>query len=500
MRKNLILFKFFFILFSLLLAGCSHSKIDRKTTLIVGSSTAPILLDPRMAVDAEGQKIGALLYDGLVTLNEKQEPAPLLAVEWRKKGPLSYLFYLRKGVTLSNGQEFTAKDVACTFETIQNPSNQSPLRSEFEKVTIEIVEDHTIVLHLKEPYAPFFVMLKKGIVGCDGKSGTGPYTLVSFIEGKKVVLKANADYFLGAPKIPNLIFEVIKDDMTRVLKLIRGEVDLVQNGIPALLIERVLQNKKIRMEQEIGTTFSYMGLNLKDPILKNKAVRQAMAYALDREAVIKHLWKGRAQKANSLLVPNHWAFEEKVPAYDHNLEKAKKLLDEAGFPNPDGEGPSPRFSLVYKTSTLKERVEIAKLLAHQLKQVGIQVTMQPFEWGTFFRDIKSGNYQIYTLSWVGVSEPDLYYNILHSKQFPPDGANRNFFINPQADQLTEKGRRLLEFKERRPIYSQIQKLVNEELPFIPLWYENNIVLYWDDLKGVRLSADPNLKNFVHIYR
>lgn len=495
--QNFKCFLFFIILF---LEGCSQGKTEKKEELVVAIPSAPVLLDPRLAIDAEGQKIAALLHDGLIRLNEKGEPVPALASTWRNTAPLVYQFDLRRDLFFSTGEPFTSRDVACTYHYIQDEKNRSPLRGEFEMIRLKAIDDYSVEITLKEPYAPFFVMLQKGIVGCDGKSGTGPYLLVSHEEGIKVLLEVNPKYFGEPPRLKRLVFEVVKDDTTRVLKLIKGEVDLVQNAIPALLIEKVLETGKIGLMQNTGTTFAYMGFNLKDPVLKNKKVRQAIAYAIDRGAVIEHLWKGRARSANSLLTPGHWAYNEDLPAYDHQVEKAKQLLDEAGFKDPDGKGPQPRLRLSFKTSTNKERIEIAKLLAHQLQAVGIAAKVEPYEWGTFFRDVKRGNFQIYSLTWVGVADPDIYYNILHSSQFPPNGSNRNFYVNPKADQLTLQGRQTLDMEQRRGIYHEIQKMANEDLPFIPLWHENNVVLYWKDLKGLKLTPNPDYRNFMGIYR
>lgn len=498
-------FKYFLLIFLLLLEGYACTRKKGEETLTVAIPAGPILLDPRFATDAQGQKIADLIYDGLVTWDENLNIVPLLAENWEQKSPLEIVFHLRKGVRFSNGRSFTARDVLCTYGYIQQEQNVSPFRGEFSKIKLEALNDYTLKLTLQEPYAPVFVMLRKGILPCAGGDkteqepvGTGPYSLKKYKKDAAILLKANPDYFGGAPKIKQLRFETVKDDNTRVLKLLNKEVDLVLNGVPAILIEKVLQNKNIKMKTDVGTTFAYMGLNLKDEILKNKKVRQAMAYAIDRDVVITHMWKGFARKADSLLTPSHWAYDKELSSYAPDLEKAKKLLDEAGYPDAPGE--RPRFFLSLKTSTNKERIEIAKLLAHQLSKVGIGVKVEPFEWGTFLRDIRNGNFQLYTSTWVGVAEPDIYYNIFHSGQFPPKGVNRNFFVNKTVDALTTEGRSELSMLKRKNIYRKIQNIMLEELPYIPLWYENNIVLYHNDLKGVRLTPDPNYRNFVGIYR
>lgn len=490
-QKICLSIKCFLCFFILFLEGCSPGRKTDPNLLTVALSAEPVLLDPRLATDAAGQKISALLYDGLVDLNEKLEVVPLLAEKWEEIAPLTYLFHLRKGVRLSNGEIFSSKEVLCSHHYIKDPKNLSPFRREFEKLELEAIDADTVQIKLKEPYAPFFVILKKGIVGCDGKSGTGPYRLLSQEAGQYLLLKRRLNYFAGPAKIDNLKFEIIKEDSTRVLKLIKGEIDLALNGIPALLIDQVLSKRKIKMKTEGSLTFAYMGLNLKHPALKDKRVRQAIAFALDRDQILKQLWKGMASKANSLLPPFHWAYDSEVFSYERNIARAKQLLAEAKMEN---------LSLTLRTSTLKERIDIANMIASQLKEAGIQVRVLPFEWGTFFKDIKSGNFDLYTSTWVGVSEPDLFYNILHSAQFPPEGFNRGFFVNANLDTLTVKGREVLDPQKRIPIYQEIQRRVQEELPYVPLWYENNVLLYWSDLKGVALSPDGNYRDFRNIHR
>lgn len=488
------------ILFVFLFSGCTKTRPGGADTLVVAIPQAPILLDPRLATDAEGQKIGALLYDGLIALNENQEVMGHLAEHWEETSPLTYRFYLRRGILFSNGKELTSQDVACTFGFIQNAENASPFRGEFEKLQLSVEGPYVFTLTLREPYAPFFILLRKGIVSCDQKSGSGPYILAENQPQRRLTLAANPNYFLGSPKMPRLVFEVIKDDTTRVLKLMNREVDLVQNAIPSLLIPKILQTKGLSQKTLPGTTFAYLGLNLKDKVLDNQFVRRALAYGLDRDAIIRYLWKGNAVKAYSLLAPTNWAYHSGKRTYEHNVKLAKYLLDEAGFPDPDGDGPLPRFSLTLKTSTVKERIDIANLVAHQLSEIGVQVTVKPYEWGIFSRDLAAGNFQLYTLTWVGVVEPNHFYNILNSTQFPPAGANRDFFVNARVDSLTDKARATFNIETRKTLYEEVQSIVAEELPFIPLWYENNVVLYWDDLKEVTLTPEPSYRNFVRIFR
>lgn len=452
--------------------------------LRVGLPQGPTLLDPRLATDAEGQKIGELLYDGLVSQDDHLKTIPLLAARWEEVAPLRYRFYLRNDAFFSNGQQVTTKDVECTYQYIWNPESKSAFRGEFEKFSITLINDQVFDLVLTEPYAPIFVLLKKGIVSCDGKSGSGRYRLVEHKQDQRLILEGRDDYFLGAPKIKRLVFEVVKDDMTRVLKLMKGEIDLILNGVSPSLVERLLQDGQIAREEHSGSTFAYIGINLKDPHLKNQTLRQALAYAINRPAIIDYLWKGMAEPADTLLTPSHWAFQ-KVPAYEYDLKKAKELLSEVSLPK--------NFELVLKTSTNKQRIEISQMLAHQLAALGIKTSVKTDDWGVFFQDVLNGNYQLYSLTWVGVTEPDLFYNILHSEQMPPNGNNRNFYRNKQVDALVMKGRETLDEKKRVTIYQQVQKILHDELPFIPLWYEKNTVFYRKNLKGVVVGSVPEYR-------
>lgn len=476
----------FYAVFLILLAvcggGCSK-KID-PNRLAVAIPQGPALLDPRLATDAEGMKIGELLYDGLVGENERLEVTPHLARRWERIDPLRFRFYLREDATFTNGLPVTSKDVACTFRYIGNPENKSPFRGEFEKFTIEIQNDFIFDLVLREPFAPVFVLLKKGIVSCDDVSGSGPYRLVENKTDRRVVLEGRESHFTGAPKMGRLVFEIVKDDLTRVLKLIKGEVDLIPNGVPPALVDRLLQEREIEKIARAGSTFAYIGINLNDPVLQNKKVRQALAYAVNRPEIIDHLWKGMAVPADTLLNPDHWAFA-KIPAYEHDLDRAKRLL--AAFPLPAD------FELVLKTSTNKQRIEIAQMLARQFAALGIKSRVKTDDWGIFFQDVLKGNYQLYTLSWVGVTEPDLYYNILHSGQIPPDGNNRNFYRNGVVDSLVAAGRRTFGEKGRSPIYARVQEILHDELPFIPLWYENNVTFFRRGLGGITVGIIPNYR-------
>ena len=237
-------------------------------------------------------------------------------------------------------------------------------------------------------------------------------------------------------------------------------------------------------------------LNNSDPLLRDVRVRQAIALAIDRPAIIAAKFGGRARLATVLVAPGHWAYEPDVPKWNHDVARAKQLLDEAGLRDPDGAGPAPRAHLVYKTSSDAFRVTLARVIAAQLAEVGLEVEVRSFEFATFFVDIKKGSYQLATIQTTDITDPDFYYTYLHSSRIPdatnPDGGNRVRYRNARVDELTSAGRHELDQVKRKAMYSEVQRLVAAEVPMVPLWHEDNVVLSNVDVQGYTITPNARL--------
>lgn len=495
------------------LTGVFHacSKSDSKNdTVVVATLVSPITLDPRLAIDAESKKISELVCDGLLSTNEKQELVPNLAGSYEMPSDTVYLFHLREGVKFHDGTPLTADDVAYTFNSIIDGKIASALLSTYEKLkSVTAESQYTVRFELKEPYSPFLSSLFLGIVSKSAASAkdnsfglvpicTGAYKVKRFLPDVAVELEENKDYYGKRPKTPNLKFLVVKDDNVRFLKLMRGDVDLVQNGISPILIDAILSRSGLKKVEGQGTVTTYIGFNLSDPALSKRPVRQAIAYAIDRDSIIEHKWRGLATKANSIIAPSNWAYDRGLMQYPYDPEMAMKLLDEAGLKDPDGNGPKKRFHIIYKTSTNRDRVDIARMIAHWLEKVGIGVTVEPYEWSTFFHDVRVGNFQMYALSWVGITDPNLFYEACHSSQFAPNGLNRVRYKNPEMDRLTDAARSVSDTDKRRALYSKAERILLEDLPYLPLWYEKNYTIYHDYLTGVTAWPDASYKPFIEI--
>ncbi len=487
----------------LLAAGCRTDGMP-PNTIVIGIESDPTNLDPRLATDANSARILGLVFSGLVRQDERGLIRPDLAARWENPNPRTYLFHLREGVRFQHGAPVTAQDVRFTIESILDPALGSPHRSTFEMIErIETPDASTVRFILKEPFAPFLIGMTMGIVpaslaAAQGDAfgqqpvGSGPFRLSQRALAERYVLAANPDYYGGAPNIDQVIFRVIPDNTVRFLEMRKGTVNLVINGIELDYLPLVERDPNLQLMSGPGVNYSYIGLNLTDPILKQREIREAIAHAVDREAIIQYLLKEKGRPASGLLSPLNWAYHGDVQTYPYDPARSRMLLDRAGFPDPDGDGPAVRFTLTYKTSQNELRKRIGAALQQQLKAVGIGVTIRSYEWGTFYGDIKSGNFQLYTLSWVGITEPDIYHYIFHSQNVPPRGANRGRYINPEIDGLVDAGRRTLDLATRRRIYARVQEILARDLPYIGLWYYDNVVVMRRNVQGFVLDPSGDL--------
>ena len=500
------------IALSLLLTACRVSPPSDAPTgyLTVGIESNPPRLDPRYATDANSVRIAGLIYNSLLRADEKAQLKPELAESWQMIDPKTYLFDLRHDVRFHSGKQLTAQDVKYTYESILDPKNQSPKRGLLKQLqAVEQLSSSRLRFRLFSPYAPFLEQLTLGIVPAGSESdplsnrapppGSGPFVLKSIDSGEKIILSANPDYWEGRPKIAGLVVKVVPDAMVRVLEFKKGTIDFLQNDIEPDMLPWLKKNTNAAIEANLGTTFQYIGINLTHPILKHRKVRQAIASAIDREAIIRHLLKDLGTAASGVLSPLNWAYENTVDQWPYDPEKAKRLLDEAGFRDPDGEGPLPRFRLSFKTTNIDLRKRIAEALKDQLQRIGIELEIRTYEWGTFYSDIKKGDFHLYSLAWVGVLDPDIYYQIFHSTSIPPDGDNRGRYSNTAVDDLLEKGRRATDVNDRKRIYSQIQKVLAADLPYIPLWWWKNVVVKKPSLQGFVPYPDGDLTALKSVY-
>ena len=417
----------FYLLLILWVSACSRPQTD---VLRFGLASSPITLDPRLATDATSARINRLLYRRLVEFDESFTPIPSLA-DWQRVTPEHYRFKLkREGRDFHQGDYLNSYDVKATYDYILDEKNASPHRTILSVINhIETPDENTIDFYLDKPDTLFPGYLVIGILPArlieQAHSfnrlpvGSGPFRLIAWPENGKVQLQRLSDN-------QTIEFIHIANPTVRVLKLIRGEIDMMQNDLLPELVTYLSKRKDVTVQKGAGSNFTYLGFNMDDQIVGKQDVREAIAYALDREAIIKYVMGESARRASALLIPEHWAGNPGLSLIEYNPQKARALLTQAGY---DKKYP---VEITYKTSSDPFRIRLATVIQNQLEKVGIKVYIRSYDWGTFYGDIKSGRFQMYSLSWVGIKTPGIFQYVFHSKSVPPNGANRGRYNNERA--------------------------------------------------------------------
>jgi peptide/nickel transport system substrate-binding protein len=339
-------------------AACGGRRLEGNA-IVVALANSPVNLDPRVGADEASQKAHQLLYNTLVRIDADLGIVPELAEEpLIVEDPLTYVAKLRRGVVFHNGRELTSADVVYTFRSFLDPSFRGRSGAYRLLASVSARDRYTVEFKLKEPFGSFPVNLVMGIVqegsgAANARTpiGTGPYRMALFAQDDRLVLEPFDRYFGGPPANEGVVLKVVPDDTMRGLELRKGTVDLVVNDLAPDIVKELRSEGRLRVATADGSDYAYIGLNLKDRVLLHVEVRRAIGYAIDRLAIVNYLRNGLARVAVGILPPMSWAFEKNVFDFTYDPDEARRLLDAAGFPDPDGPGPLPRFRVSLKTST-----------------------------------------------------------------------------------------------------------------------------------------------------
>ncbi|MEN3339160.1 MAG: peptide/nickel transport system substrate-binding protein [Acidobacteriota bacterium] len=490
----------------LTIGGCRQRPADR-SAIVVAMADPVINLDPRVGTDAASQKLHQLLFSTLVRIDNQLRVVPDLAEALDQPDALTYVAHLRRGVMFHNGRELTSDDVVYTFRSFLDPNFRGRSGAYRQLASVTARDRYTVDFKLKTAAGSFAINLVMGIVQAGSGAtnartpiGSGPYRLVEFVPDERVVLSAFPAYYGGAPRNAGLVLEVIPDDTMRGLELRKGTVDLVVNDLSPDIAWQLGHEGRMQVATSAGTDYAYVGMNLQDRVLRHLEVRKAIGYAIDRDAIVKYLRRGFATTAVGVVPPMSWAFERGVFDFTHDPAKAERLLDAAGYPDPDGPGPLPRLRLSLKTSTSEVYRLQAAAIQHDLARVGIALEIRSSELQTLSADVRRGNFQLYTLQWVGVTDPDMLRLVYHSGQQPPVGLNRVHYSNPAVDRLIEDASAATDEQHRGASYASAQRLIAEDVPYISLWYRTNVAIFQPDIRGVALSPIADYGFLKNVYR
>lgn len=485
------------LFFTCLLASCAGKPAPNELVMLIEFS--PTNLDPRIGLDAQSERIDGLLFDNLLSRDEHLSVKPGLAESWDIPDPKTYIFHLRKGIQFCDGRPLTARDVKWSFDSLLEGKIRSTKSAAYRLVDhIDAPNDYTVIFHLKEPWAA----LLWNVAGGGGMGivpygtlneatlhpiGSGPFRFVSAEQDKEVIIERNDNYWGTKAKLKRVRFAVVPDTTTRALELRKGSADVEINSLPPDMVFALQRQTALQVLHGPGTVVAYMGFNLRDPILKDVRVRQAIAYALNRERYLQYVWPF-ARLAASVLPPESWAYDADVAHYDYDPAKARELLDAAGYKPVNGV----RFHLTMKTSTEESSRTMAAVFQQQLREVGIALDIRSFEFATFFSDVSHGEFQVYSLRWIGGNEdPDIFDYAFSTARIIPNGANRQYYSNPRIDALITKASTELDRNARKRDYDEVQQILSHDLPYVDLWYFDNVMVYSQRVRGLELNPSGN---------
>lgn len=484
-------------------------------------------LIPNITSDSSSQEIGGLIYSNLVRTDRNLRLEGELAEGWDiSPDLLTITFHVRKGVRWHDGVELTAADVDFTYRYMIDPKTPTAYAESFRQVRhAAVVDPYTYRVTYEKPYSPALLswgiwILPRHILEAPWKAGvdlrttpqnrhpigSGPYLFQEWKTGEKVVLEANPDYFEGRPYIKRVVYRIIPDQSTIFLELKAKNIDMA--GLTPIQYRRQTDYPAFRRSfnryRYLANGYAYLGFNLLDPRFQDKRVRQAMAYAINKQEIIQGVLLGLGQAAQGPYKPGTWWYKPDVKTYPFDPDRAKTLLAELGWTRMNGDGVLVKdgkpFSFTIMTNQGNSvRQQTAEIIQRRLKAVGIDVKIQVVDWAAFINTfIRKRQFEAIILGWGLGLDPD-QYDIWASTQTGPDQLNHISYKNPKVDELLEAGRRTFDEAKRKEIYWEFQDIMAEEQPLVFLYVPDNLPVVSSRVRGIEPAPAGISYNFIKWY-
>ena len=493
-------------------AGCRQ----RSNAFVIALGDPIRTIDPigSPSVDAASERIRTLIFNTLVRKDEKFDYSGELASDIKRSDDgLTFTFTLRDGVKFHDGRVLSSADAKYTLDLVFS-SNFAKSASFFEGTgaekrsyikSVEAPDARTLVVTLTKPWVGLLSnLVPVAIIPKDSYEsqkthplGSGPFKFIHYDNTQQVCdVEAFAEYWEGAPKLQNVRVRVIPDMNALQAELQAGRVDIapMPTSLSPDAVKRLEQDANLQVKVFSGSNVYLLTLNTSSPPLDNVKVRQAIAYSIDRESLVKNLLLGYAKIAHSIIPEESWSYSTGT-TYSYDPAKAKRLLDEAGFTDPDGDGPKMRFAkpVVYKLtgSSIAGR-QYAGVIQNSLKEIGVPVEIQTPETNTLFDELRRGNFQVAASQWVGGNQDPIFYkDLFASSEIPTEtrpSRNRSRYSNPELDKLLEEAVNTFDRARGKELYTRIQEIVSRDVPVFPLWYQSNIVIARKNVGNIKVDA------------
>jgi peptide/nickel transport system substrate-binding protein len=476
-------------------------------------------LIPILASDSASSSICNLLYNGLVKFDKDLNVVGDLAQSWDilENGTV-IVFHLKTNVRWHDGRPFTAADVAFTYQKLIDPAVRTPYSGDFERIrSLDVIDDYTVRVTYKEPFAPALSswgmsilpkhVLEKEDLNTTGfrlnPVGLGSYRLKSWKTQEKIELVSNRDYFEKRPFIDRSITRVIPDESTIFLELQTQGVD--SSGLTPLQYTRQTDTpffkKNYRKYKLPSFSYVYMGYNLRDPRFADKRVRQALNYAVDKTEIINIVLLGLGKVSTGPFVSESWAFNDTVSAFPYDVQKAKALLQDAGWADSNRDGWLDKDGRMFEFTIMtnqgnEQRIKTAEIIQRRLGQIGIRVKIKVIEWSVFLsRFIDKRQFDAIIMGWSLPREPD-NYDIWHSSKSKEGEFNFVGYNNPEVDRLMTDARKTFDQAERKNYYQRIHELIYDDQPYMFLYVPDSLTVLHTRFRGIKPAPAGIGYNFI----
>ncbi len=486
------------------LALCSTARAEEKT-LVFGRAADSTFLDPAKYLDNESAMVIENIFEGLVRYaDESTHVESALAESWETSADgRTWTFHLREGVRFSDGTPCDAPAAAFSFLRRTDPTHPY-FREEFARMDaslknitkVEAVDRLTLRITLHEPYAPLLSTLATHasyLVSPDAVRawgddfdkhpvGAGPFTFASWTPGDRIELVANPGYYRGRPYLDRVVFKVIPDIKVRLLELKSGAIQIM-DGVGPADRDEIVKNPRLVLDATPGLNVGYLAMNMRHAPFDILEVRRAVNHAINKENLVKLLYRDLAEVAKNPIPPGMWVYNQDVTDYDFDPAKARELLRQAGFPNGFS---TTLWAMPVSRPYMPEPERIARAIQANLAAVGIKARIVTYEWKDYLAKAYAGEHDMCLLGWVGAGDPDNFFSNLFSAEraVPPHASNIAFFTDPEAQKLIREAQRESDQMRRAVLYRELQEVIHDQAPWAPLAHASQAMARERTVQGV----------------